>query len=154
VSDVQETPDAEPAAPITGSVASILNAREIVINRGAEHGVTVGMYFEVLSPQAEDIRDPDTHEVLGSVDRPKVAVNIVQVQQKLSVGQTFKRRTKNVGGLAALARFDDLFGPAKYVTEYDTFKQGPRTWQDLPPDESFVQVGDPVKQSFRYRSEK
>lgn len=136
--------------PIEGYVARVLNSRELVINRGSKHGVEVGMYFDVLAPEAEDIRDPVTDEPLGNVDRPKVAVKVVQVQEKLSVARTFRSRRRNVGGLGALAALDQLFGPPKYETEYDTFKASGKTWENLDEAESFVQTGDPVRQSFRY----
>ena len=44
--------------PICGKVARVLNEREIAINVGAEDGVTVGMYFDVMEIQYEDIKDP------------------------------------------------------------------------------------------------
>ena len=139
--------------PITGSVAQILNSRELVINRGEEHGVVPGMHFEVLAPEAENIRDPDTNEMLGSVDRPKVVLRIVQVQPKLSVARTFRSRRRNVGGMSAFAVFDRLFEPPRYVTEYDTLKTSERTWADLDESESFVKTGDRVRQSFKYDEE-
>jgi hypothetical protein len=139
--------------PILGSVAQILNSRELVINRGTDHGVVTGMYFEVLAPEGEDVLDPDTGEVLGSVDRPKVAVRIVQVQPKLAVARTFRGRRRNIGGIGSTALFDNLFGPPEYVTEYDTFKTSERTWEDLPEEKSFVKIGDPVRQTHRYDDE-
>lgn len=136
--------------PIRGTVARVLNARELVINRGSNHGVVKDMYFDVLAPEGEGIIDPDTLEPLGSVDRAKVVVKIVQVQEKLSVARTFKSRSRNVGGMGAMAAFDQLFGPTKYVTEYDTLKQSGRTWENISEEESFVQTGDPVRQTFKY----
>src|SRR5438034_4073982 len=50
--------------PIRGKVARILNARELVINVGLAEGVAIGMYFDVLDPKGEDIKDPDSGEVL------------------------------------------------------------------------------------------
>jgi hypothetical protein len=135
---------------IRGAVARVLSARELVINRGAEHGVQTGQYYEVLAPEGEDIEDPETHEPLGSVDRPKVAVRIVHVQPKLAIARTFRSRKRNVGGLGAISAFDQLFGPPKYQTEYDTFRSKPDTWENLSEAESFVQTGDPVRQTFKY----
>jgi hypothetical protein len=153
-SDTDAAHDAAPATaralgqrePITGRVARILNSRELVINRGAEHGVTVGMRFEVLAPQAEDIRDPDTGELLGSVDRPKVEVRVVQVEPKLAVARTFRARRKNIGGISMNPVVSRLFEPPQYVTQYDTLKTSERTWEDLDEKESFVKTGDPVRE--------
>ena len=68
---------------IEGKVARILNARELVINRGTEHGVEIGMRFEVLDPKSEDVADPDTGEVIGSVYRPKVNVEVVFLEPRM-----------------------------------------------------------------------
>ena len=138
---------------ITGAVAQILNSRELVLNRGSEHGVTNGMTFEVLAPEAENIRDPETGETLGSVDRPKVAVRIVHVEPRLAVARTFRSRRRNVGGSSALGLFDKMLQPPKYVTEYDTLKTSQRTWEDLDESESFVKIGDPVRQTVKYDDE-
>src|SRR4051812_26924278 len=83
---------------ISGKVARILNARELAINRGAAHGVQEGMRFAVLDDSGEDIQDPDTGEILGSVVRQKVDVEVFSVQDQLSLARTFKSRRVNVGG--------------------------------------------------------
>ena len=77
--------------PIRGKVAHILNTREIAINVGTENGVTVGMYFDVMDAHYENITDPDTNEVLGSLERPKVRVKIIHVQEKLSLATTYRK---------------------------------------------------------------
>jgi hypothetical protein len=134
--------------PITGAVARILTARELVINRGAEHGVKVGMVFQVLDPKAEDIEDPETGEVLGSLDRPKVAVRVSSVAERLAVARTFKGRTQNVGGYG-IQTFGRLFDPPDYVKRFETLKTDEQTWEDLDESESFVKTGDPVRQVLR-----
>jgi len=67
--------------PIRGKVARILNSRELVINVGSKDGVAVGMKFDVLEPKREEIKDPDTGEVLGSLARPKVRARVKSVQE-------------------------------------------------------------------------
>lgn len=129
---------------IQGSVALLVNSRELVINRGAEDGVREGMVFEVLAANTNDIRDPETGETLGSLHRRKVVVRVVQVEPKMAVARTFKSRNVNIGG--AFAAFDKLFGPAKYVREYETLRADPAIWEELSDSESYVQVGDPVRQ--------
>lgn len=132
--------------PITGLVARILTSRELVINKGENDGVTVGMTFEVLDPKAEDIEDPATGEILGSVDRVKVEVRVTLVEARLAVAETFHSRKVNVGGTATSAAFAHLFEPPKIVTEYDTLKTNEKTWEDLDESESFVKTGDPVRE--------
>ena len=71
--------------PIRGKVARVLKGQEIVINAGIVDGVTVGMDFNVMDTNGEDIKDPDTNEVLGSIERPKVRVRVIHAQEKLAV---------------------------------------------------------------------
>lgn len=132
---------------IRGRVARVLNTREIAINRGSEHGVREGMKFAVLSETGEDIRDPETDEVLGSVYRSKVEVQVVTVKERLSIGRTFKTHRRNLGGGgvggAAIAR---AFEPPRWVTEYETLKIEESDWEDISESESYVSEGDPVEE--------
>jgi hypothetical protein len=140
--------------PIRGKVARILNSRELAINVGSKDGVTVGMKFDVLEPKGEEIKDPDTGEVLGSLARPKVRVRVKSVQERLSVATTFKEYEVNVGGvgssltagLEGMGRISDLLKPPKYVKKVETLKTEEKTWEDLDEKESYVKTGDPVLQ--------
>lgn len=134
--------------PLRGKVARILDTRNLVINLGATHGVVVGMYFDVLDPKGEDIRDPDTNEILGSLERPKVRVQIVKTEDRISVASTFRKKTVNVGGRGGLAvgGLAEMFMPPKHVTKYETLKTTEKTWEDLEESESYVKTGDPVVQ--------
>ena len=81
---------------IRGKVARVLNSREIVITVGSENGVKIGMQFEVLDRKGEDIKDPDSGELLGSIKMPKVRVKVVQIQKRISVASTFRKKKINV----------------------------------------------------------
>lgn len=131
---------------LRGKVARILDTRNLVINLGASQGVVVGMYFDILDPKGEDIMDPDTGEVLGSIDRPKVRVQVVKVEEKLSVASTFRKKVVNVGGRGTIGvgGLAEMFLPPKHVTKYETLKTTEKTWEDLDESESFVKTGDPV----------
>lgn len=132
--------------PIRGQVARVLNARELVINRGSSHGVRKGMKFDVLDPKAEDIPDPETGEILGSINRPKVRVEVARVEEKLALARTFQKWEVNVGGSSSIAGLSRIFAPPKYVTRYETLKTDESTWEDLDESESYVKSGDPVVQ--------
>lgn len=125
---------------IEGKVAQILNARELVINRGEQHGVRAGMQFAVLNRHGADILDPETGEQLGSVEIEKAVVKIVRTQDRLSVARTF--RTFRTSGMPSVAA---LFAPQQ--TRYETLKTDERTYkEELTEEESYVKVGDPVVQ--------
>ena len=74
---------------IEGKVAEVLNQRELVINRGSEHGVESGMRFEVIE-ESEEFHDPDTDEVLGSITRSKIRVRVSDVQPRFSIARTYE----------------------------------------------------------------
>lgn len=135
------------AAPIRGKVARILNSREVAINLGSRDGVQPGMYFDILHDQCQDIEDPDTGFVLGSVERAKVRVRITHVQEKLSLASTYKKKRINVGGnMPNMEVFSRSLSPPKWVTRYETLKTEEKTWEDLDEMHSFVKTGDPVVQ--------
>src|SRR5437867_1472509 len=113
--------------PIEGRVARILNLRELAINRGSADGVREGMIFDVLDPKAEDIADPETGEVLGSVYRPKVQVKVFALEERLSLARTFHSTRVNLGGggLGGLAK---AFEPPKWIERHETLKTSESTW--------------------------
>lgn len=134
--------------PIRGKVARILNTRELVINLGSEGGVTPGMYFDVMDPKGTDIEDPDTGDILGSIERPKVRVKVSRVETRLSIVSTYKSRQVNIGGQGNLNSgfLSQFLEPPKWVTKYETLKTQEKTWEDLDEKESYVKIGDPVVQ--------
>ena len=144
LSDLLQTP------LIRGKVARILNSREVAINRGSEDGVREGMYFDILDPVSEDIKDPDTQEILGSIPRPKVRVKVTRVEERLCVASTYKSRRVNIGGtgggLALPSGFARSLLPPEWVTKHETLKTKEKTWESLDEKESYVKTGDPVVQ--------
>jgi hypothetical protein len=130
---------------IRGKVAQVLNSRELALNVGTERGVQVGMLFDVLEPKGEDIVDPDTGEVLGSLARPKVRIKVISVQPKLAVASTYKKERVNVGGVGiGSAGLAQLLSPPEYVTQYETLKTTEKTWEDISEMDSYVKRGDPI----------
>lgn len=132
---------------IRGKVARILNAREIAINVGSAHGVSTDMYFDVMDKNFEDIEDPDTSEILGSIPRPKVRVRVTKVEEKLSLATTYRTKQRNVGGGGISADIiARAFAPSRFITTTETLKKSEKPWEDLKEEESFVKTGDPVVQ--------
>lgn len=77
--------------PIRGKVAQILSSKELVMNVGIADGVTVGMHFNVV--RITEITDPDTSKVLGKVERPKISLQVTEVQDELSAASVLGSRT-------------------------------------------------------------
>lgn len=135
------------ATPIPGKVARILNDRDIVLNIGSDQGVEAGMFFDVLDTAGEEIRDPVTNELLGSVDRVKVRVKVTRVQEKLSVASTFEKIRVNIGGQGVgINTFSNLLMPPKYVVKYRTLRLDETTRGEISESQSYVKIGDPVVQ--------
>ncbi len=133
--------------PICGKVARVLNAREVAINKGYANGVTVGMYFDVRYPESGDIIDPDTNEVLGSIERTKVRIRVTEVQEKWAVASTYERAT--VDSPASFGPFARSLMPPSWINKYEieTLKKSDKfSPVDLHGDDSDVKVRDTVVQ--------
>ena len=137
-----------PVAPIRGKVARVLNSQEVALNKGTADGVEVGMIFKILSTKGAAIKDPDTGELLGSVEVEKTSVKVTSVQERVSVASTYRERKINVGGsgLGLFAR--DLFVPPKWETHVETLRTEESTKEELDEEDTYVKTGDPVIQDL------
>jgi hypothetical protein len=139
--------EAAVADRIEGKVAQILNRRELVLNVGEEHGVSQGMKFAVLNSKGAVIADPDTKATIGSVEVPKVLVEAVRVQPKLTVARTYRVARRNVGGSMKLLPGMELFQPPKWIEEPETLRTEDKPYEEeIGDSESYVKIGDPAVQ--------
>lgn len=83
---------------MNGQVAHIEDDYTLVINRGAQAGVTVGMVFAVHSEFGQVITDPESGRELGRLTREKVRVKVFDVQPLFARAHTVAR-TDDVHGL-------------------------------------------------------
>lgn len=125
---------------IEGKVAKILNDRELVINRGSTDGVQLDTRFKVVE-DSEPILDPDTQEPLGSVEREKVRIKVVHVQESLAIGRTYETYRTRGGPFWALGALSQLNWSAPPETRVRTLRSstGP-----LDESESLVVIGDKI----------
>ncbi len=132
--------------PIEGKVASVLNERELAINIGLEHGVQVGMKFQVLAEKPTEILDPATGEMHGMLHREKVRVKILEVREQFSICKTYRKRYVRGNALY------DMLSVTSFMVEQsreivETLKAEDSS---LPPplseEESYVKKGDRVIQ--------
>lgn len=122
---------------IEGKVAQLIDTQTLVINRGSEHGVSVGMRFAVLNRRGAEIKDPDTHKVIGSVELEKVVVKVVRVEPWLAVARTFRTfRTRGLFNWPSISGTQ----PESLRTDETTYRE------ELDPKDSYVKVGDTVVQ--------
>lgn len=130
---------------IRGKVSGVLNERELTINIGSKHGVHKGMKFKILADKPIEVHDPDSNEVLGTVDREKVQVQVSEVDEKFSICKTFRKSILGSNALLGFQEMSKMFSPRREIPE--TLKAEDST---LPPplseEESYVKKGDRVVQ--------
>ncbi len=119
---------------IEGKVAKILNNRELVINKGTKDGVTFGMKFNIFGQ--DEIRDPDTNEKLGSIERERTRVKVIDVQPRFSIAQTFETyQTLFSGGF----RLSDFMNPT--ATKVKTIRTD-SSEKDFSTTNALVSISD------------
>jgi hypothetical protein len=118
---------------IQAKVARIINNTDLALNKGVADGVEEGMKFAILSDAGEEIRDPDTGEVLDSIQIAKTVVKIIYVASRSSIGRTF-RKYESAGIFNALGQG---------LTRRETLATDEsRVQQELDPSKAKVKVGD------------
>jgi hypothetical protein len=127
--------------PIQGKVAAIVSEREIAINVGRKHGVKVGMQFTVLSSKDAEIKDPDTGETIGVLDREIARVQAIDVQELMTVCAE-----SIVAGPRTLE--DALAALLEPRVASRRLGAGPArgTLPALNPPDQYVRIGDRVRQ--------
>ncbi len=76
---------------LSGQVALIEDDYTLVVNRGAEAGVTRGMVFAVYSDSGQVITDPASGRELGRLRREELRVRVFDVHPLFSRAHTFTR---------------------------------------------------------------
>jgi len=132
------------AGLLEGRVAQIISARELAINIGRAHGVRLGMRFAVLAETPLQIRDPATKEVLDTLDREKVRIEVSELRERISICKTYRSWTTGRG--TPLPNLDvSLFLPPRRV--YETLEA--KDYDKPPPlseEDSYVKINDRVVQ--------
>lgn len=136
--------------PVRGKVAKVLSEREVALNRGVADGVELGMKFDILNPDFQEIRDPDTNEALGSIERPKSRVRVTLVYDRVAVAETFRIRKVNVGGDGVGW---GMFQPPKWEKRYETVVDSGAKPKGGAEFSAQVSVGDPVVQIIEAESD-
>ncbi len=75
--------------PIKGKITNVIDLYTIIINVGQKQNVSVGMIFKIIAKVIQ-IKDPDSHELLGTMELEKDRVKITSVSEKFSLAQTFQ----------------------------------------------------------------
>lgn len=136
------------ATAVQGKVAMILNDREVVINRGKEHGVELGTRYKVV--ETVQVKDPDTKETIGTIEREKIRFEIAHLEPAMSIARTYE--TYTYGGHPAFRDNDSLrrhLNPsANIMPRTDVKRIRPSsqesTGENTGPDAVPIEIGDVV----------
>ncbi|MBD7949920.1 FlgT C-terminal domain-containing protein [Oerskovia rustica] len=117
---------------ITGRVVRVIDRERLVINRGAEDGVHVGMRFAILSPVTIDLSDPDDPERRHELPVARTVVKVTSVEEQFAIAQTF--RTVKSSGV-----FGNLTAPSERPERLDA---ADTAVDEIDPAERTVKVRD------------
>ncbi len=125
-------------------VVKVITDREVAVSGGAEAGIAIGDTLLILGPPIQ-IKDPDNDEILGEVVTNKAVVRVYDVKDRFALARTFRTRTVNLGGTGAFNPLGKIFEAPKYETRTETLRRSKEAGDVLSPQESIVEVGDPVE---------
>jgi NADP-dependent 3-hydroxy acid dehydrogenase YdfG len=107
---------------ILGRVAKTLSKTTVVLNIGANDGVTEGTVF-LIYEEGEEIVDPETKESLGRLEIPKGNVTAVNVQERMCVAEAAKRvvqKTRRIDPFVSIAGIaSSMFAAREYVEDIE-----------------------------------
>ena len=75
-------------------VIKIISDKGIVINAG-KNEVQTGDILRVIEKNSEEIVDPDTNEVLGTLDYIKATITVEYVYEHMSICKNYETKTVN-----------------------------------------------------------
>ena len=85
----EDTVKPDNAVKHDGLVAEIIDSRRVVLNKGAEDGISQGNRFVVFRP-GKEIHDPKTGESLGILEDIKGKGEVVHVQDRMCIIETYE----------------------------------------------------------------
>ena len=104
------------------------------MNVGSSDQVSVGMLFKIINPKGEQIKDPVSGQILGSVESPRSVVHVMEVQDKLAVATTTAANPMITP--TTLGPFARVLMPPRWVDQYES----------LTVNLSSVNIGDSAVQ--------
>ena len=75
-------------------VIKIISDKRIVINAG-KNEVQTGDILRVIEKNSEEIVDPDTNEVLGTLDYIEATITVEYVYEHMSICKNYETKTVN-----------------------------------------------------------
>lgn len=123
---------------LKGKILKILNNYSVIISLGREQGVTKDMKF-IIYEEGEMIKDPETGADIEKLEILKGEVTVTQVQEKISVAESFEIEKRVYSPLDILSQY----APRTVITK----EKKTLTDETIEaPAPSKVKVGDLVRQ--------
>lgn len=115
-------------------VIKLLNGHELIVNLGVADFVSVRDILEVVDAGTRDVRDPQTGEKLGTIDRIKATLAIDTVGERMSICRVINRPDPR--GFREMLRDMESLGGRTSQPDSDVWPEN-------------VQPGDPVRRTNR-----
>lgn len=111
-----------------GAVVKIIDEFRVVINRGSEHGISVGDRFLIYHIDQEELIDPETNTHLGNLEIVRGTGKASHVQEKITTifsdrksqrRRTIKRSTNPFLGHGFGTETETIEEPDSDITPFD-----------------------------------
>lgn len=130
---------------VRGAVAKIVSDREVILNRGTEHGLSSGDYVVVIDPDTQSVLDPETGDDLGGLKRIKAVLRVVEATPRISLAKTFRTKRVRVGGGIGSSPLTGMFSDPKYETRVETLQLDPQAGLPISEEDSAISPKDPFE---------
>ena len=125
--------------PIVANVVRILDQFTILIDAGYKQGIVMGMKMVIFS-EGEEIKGLEG-ENLGRVEHPKAQVEVIHVQEKLSMAKSSEKEYVNDPTLAIASALSSISYYRRKELPVDL-----ESIRKIATVDNTVKVGDKVKQ--------
>lgn len=102
----------------TAVVAQVADHYNLVINKGYQHGVQIGMRFLIYSVSETEIMDPETGVSLGNLEIVKGTGTVTHAQEKMSTIRS--DRTRLMPKKTVVRRGNFVIGGQEEIQEHST----------------------------------
>jgi hypothetical protein len=123
---------------LKGKIIKILDNTRVIVDLGFEDGIKQSMKFFVYS-EGEEIKNPETNEVLGKIELVKHRLKVVHIQETFSIMASDQYRTAR----SFFSTFSLLMGDEGDI-EQVPFKLEKTV--ETKSEDLIIRVGDLVRQ--------
>jgi len=116
---------------VEAKVAEVLPQYEVVLNAGSRAGVQVGWLATIW--RTVDVEDPDGGGLIGRVRRPKIRMQVTEVQENVAVAESIEFYSSGL---------DVFLGSARPARERRMVRTGPVGGGVNVEQVAVVRIGD------------